>query len=116
MVSTEKIMDVGTRSIRTVRHRHLTQKGETMNAEQLRGKWMQVKGDLNLQKIEGSFDKILGMLQERYGSNCVSLVREQYGEKKEELMRWADQWQQRSQAKATREQTGCSSTAQGRHR
>ena len=97
-----------------------------MNADQLKGKWMQVKGDLkqqwgkftddDLQQIEGSFDKILGMLQERYGGNCVSLVREQYGEKKEELMRWADQWQQRSQAKATREKTGCSSTEQGRHR
>ncbi len=50
-----------------------------MNADQLRGKWMQVKGDLkhqwgkftndDLQKIEGSFDKILGQLQERYGEN-----------------------------------------------
>jgi len=97
-----------------------------MNADQLKGKWMQVKGDLkqqwgkfindDLQQIEGSFDKILGMLQERYGGDCVSLVREQYGEKKEELMRWAYQWQQRSQAKAMREKTGCSSTAQGRHR
>jgi uncharacterized protein YjbJ (UPF0337 family) len=97
-----------------------------MNAGQLKGKWMQFRGELkqqwgkftdnDLQQFEGSFDKILGMLQERFGSNCVSLVREQYGEKKEELMRWADQWQQRSQAKATREKTGCSSTEQGRQR
>jgi hyperosmotically inducible protein len=33
------------------------------------------------------------------------LVREQYGEKKEELMKWADQWQQRSQSEATKEKT-----------
>ena len=77
-----------------------------MSADQLKGKWMQFKGELkqqwgkfvdnDLQQIEGSFDKIIGMLQERYGDNCVSLVRERYGEKKEELMKWADQWRQRS--------------------
>ena len=86
-----------------------------MNAEQLKGKWMQFKGELkqqwgkfvdnDLQQIEGSFDKIIGMLQERYGSNCVRLVRERYGERKEELMTWADQWQQRSQTEATKEKT-----------
>jgi hypothetical protein len=31
-------------------------------------------------------------------------------------MKRADQWHQRSQAKATREKTGCSSTEQGRQR
>ena len=97
-----------------------------MNAGQLKGKWMQFKGELqqrwgkfidnDLQQNERNYDKILGMLQERFGSNCVSLVREQYGEKIEELIKWADQWQQRSQAKATREKTGCSSTEQGRQR
>lgn len=76
---------------------------------------MQFKGELkqqwgkffdnDLQQFEGSFEKILGMLQERYGSNCASLVREQYGEKKEELIKWADQWQQRSQLEATSEKT-----------
>jgi uncharacterized protein YjbJ (UPF0337 family) len=86
-----------------------------MNTSRLKGKWMQFKGELkqrwgtffdnDLQQLEGSFDKILGMLQERYGGNCVSLVREQYGEKKEELMKWADQWQQRSQSGATKEKT-----------
>ena len=74
---------------------------------------MQFKGELkqqwgkftanDLQQIEGSFDKIIGMLQERYGGNCGSLVREQYGEKKEELMKWADRWQQRSRPDATKE-------------
>jgi uncharacterized protein YjbJ (UPF0337 family) len=84
-----------------------------MNADQLKGKWMQFKGELkqqwgkfidnDLQQIEGSYDKIIGMLQERYGGNCVSLVREQYGEKKDELMKWADHWQQRSQPEAATE-------------
>jgi uncharacterized protein YjbJ (UPF0337 family) len=66
-----------------------TQEGKSMNADQLKGKWMQFKGDLkqqwgkftdnDLQQIGGSFDKILGMLQERYGGNCFSLVRGRYG-------------------------------------
>jgi uncharacterized protein YjbJ (UPF0337 family) len=86
-----------------------------MNAGRLKGKWMQFKGQLkqqwgkffdnDLQQLEGSFDKILGMLQERYGSNCVSLVREQYGEKKEELIKWEDQWQHRSPSEGTKEKT-----------
>ena len=86
-----------------------------MKGGQLKGKWMQFRGELkqqwgkftdnDLQQFEGSFDKILGMLQERFGSNCVSLVREQYGEKKEELMRWADQWQQRFQPEGTKGKT-----------
>ena len=86
-----------------------------MNADQLKGKWMQFKGELqqqwgkfvdnDLHQIEGSFDKVIGMLQERYGGNCVSLVRERYGERKEELMKWADQWQLRSHPEATKEKT-----------
>jgi uncharacterized protein YjbJ (UPF0337 family) len=62
-----------------------------MSANQLNGKWLQFKGKMkqqwdtfmgnDLQEDEQSYDKIVGMLQERYGSNCVSLVREQYGEK-----------------------------------
>jgi hypothetical protein len=50
-----------------------------MNADQLKGKWMQFKGDR-------SFDKILGMLQVQYGGNCASLAQERYGEKKDELL------------------------------
>ena len=67
---------------------------------QFRGELKQRWGkfiDNDLQQIEGSFDKIIGVLQEQYGGNCVSLVREQYGERKEELMKRADQWHQRSQ-------------------
>jgi uncharacterized protein YjbJ (UPF0337 family) len=86
-----------------------------MNADQLKGKWMQFKGELkqrygkftknDLQQIGGSYDKIIGMLQERHGGNCVSLVREHYGEKKNELLKWADQWYQRSQPDATKDNT-----------
>jgi uncharacterized protein YjbJ (UPF0337 family) len=86
-----------------------------MNTGQLKGKWMQFRGKLkqqwgkfmenDLQQHEGSYDKIIGMLQERYGGNCASMVREQYGNKKHELMKWADQWQQRSQPEAAKEKT-----------
>ena len=65
-----------------------------MNAEQLKGKWMQFKGALkqqyaeftddDLTQIEGSYDKFVGKVQERYG------------EKKDELMKWAEQWHQES--------------------
>ncbi len=65
-----------------------------MNADQLKGKWMQFKGELkqkygkftddDLQQIEGNYDKFVGKAQERYG------------DKKDELMKWADQWHQRS--------------------
>jgi uncharacterized protein YjbJ (UPF0337 family) len=86
-----------------------------MNADQFKGKWMQFKGERkqqwgkfmenDLQQTEGSYDKIIGLLQERYGGNCVSLVRERYGEKKDELMKWADERQQRSQPEGTNEMT-----------
>jgi uncharacterized protein YjbJ (UPF0337 family) len=86
-----------------------------MNTDQLKGKWMQIKGKLkqqwgkfmenDLQENEGSYDEIIGMLQERYGGNCVSLVRERYGENKDELMKWADQWQQRTQPETAKQKT-----------
>ena len=86
-----------------------------MNTDQLKGKWMQFKGKLkqqwgkfmenDLQENEGNYDKIIGMLQERYGGNCVSLVRERYGENKDELMKWADQWQQRTQPETAKQKT-----------
>jgi len=74
-----------------------------MNADQLKGKWMQFKGELkqqygkftddDLQQIEGNYDKFLGKAQERYG------------DEKNELMKWADQWHQRSQTEATKQKT-----------
>jgi hypothetical protein len=67
---------------------------------------MQVRGDIKEQwgkftdnevrQNEGRYDKIIGMLQERYGSRCVDLVRERYGENKDELIRWAGPWRQRA--------------------
>ena len=64
-----------------------------MNAEQLKGKWMQFKGELkekygkftddDLKQIEGNYDKFVGKAQERYG------------DKKEDLMKWADQWHEK---------------------
>ena len=56
-----------------------------MTAEQLKGKWMQFKGELkgkwgkftdnDLQEIGGNYDRFVGKVQERYG------------EKKRELMK-----------------------------
>ena len=75
-----------------------------MNAEQLKGKWTQFKGDLkaqwgkftddDLQQIEGNFEKFIGKVQERYG------------DEKSALMKWADQWYQKSAPKAAPEAGG----------
>jgi len=61
-----------------------------MNADQLKGRWMQFKGELkkkwgaftdnDLTEINGSYDKFVGKVQERYG------------DKKSELMKWAEAW------------------------
>ena len=71
-----------------------------MNADQLKGKWMQFKGELkqqwgkftddDLHQIEGSYDRFVGKVQERYG----------YGDEKRELMKWADAWHQKSAPEA----------------
>jgi uncharacterized protein YjbJ (UPF0337 family) len=68
-----------------------------MNAEQLKGKWMQFKGELqqmwgkftdaDLQQIGGNYDKFVGKVQERYG------------DKKRELMKWANAWHEKPAAK-----------------
>jgi len=64
-----------------------------MNAEQLKGQWTQFKGELKQQwgkftdadllQIEGNYDKFIGKVQELYG------------EKKDELMKWADRWHEK---------------------
>lgn len=61
-----------------------------MNADQLKGQWMQFKGELkqkwdkftnnDLQQIGGNYEKFVGKVQERYG------------DKKSELMKWAAAW------------------------
>lgn len=70
-----------------------------MNAYRLKGKWMQFKGDLkqqwgkfindDVQQIEGSLDKIIGLLQERDDGTCLDLVEERCGEKKNRLVKSA---------------------------
>ena len=74
-----------------------------MNAEQFKGKWTQFKGELkkkwgkftddDLTKIEGDYDKFKGSLQERYG------------DKKEEVARWADDWHNQSKNPAGTQST-----------
>jgi uncharacterized protein YjbJ (UPF0337 family) len=69
---------------------NLKLEGGIMNADQLKGKWKQFKGELkqqygkftddDLTQIEGDYEKFVGKVQERYG------------DKKDELMKWADQW------------------------
>jgi uncharacterized protein YjbJ (UPF0337 family) len=69
-----------------------------MNADQLKGKWTQFKGELkqkwgeftdsDLREIGGNYEKFIGKVQERYS------------DKKSELMKWADAWYQKSTPKA----------------
>jgi uncharacterized protein YjbJ (UPF0337 family) len=69
-----------------------------MNADQLKGRWMQFKGELkekwgkftdnDLTEIEGNYEKFVGKVQERYG------------DKKSELMKWAEAWLAKPATKA----------------
>lgn len=66
-----------------------------MNREQFKEQWNHFKGELkkqwgkftddDLMLIEGDYDKFIGSLQERYG------------EQKEKVRGWADQWFDRHQ-------------------
>jgi len=66
-----------------------------MNREQFKGQWNEFKGELkkqwgkfnndDLMLIEGDYDKFIGALQVRYG------------EQKENVRSWADQWFDRHQ-------------------
>jgi len=61
-----------------------------MNQEQFKGLWNRFKGELknrwgkitddDLLQIEGNYDKFTGTVQQRYG------------EQKEEVSKWAEQW------------------------
>ena len=83
--------------------------------DQLKGKWLQFKGEVkkrwgkliddDLRQIEGNYEKVIGMLQQRYGANCVHLVRERYGGEKHELIQWGGRWLQRSQPEVAKEKT-----------
>jgi uncharacterized protein YjbJ (UPF0337 family) len=56
---------------------NLYEEGEWMNSDILKGKWLQLRGDLKqawgnltddeLTQIEGSSEKLVGKLQEKYG-------------------------------------------------
>ena len=55
-----------------------------MNADQLKGKWTQFKGELkrkwgeftdnDLQEIGGNYEKFIGKVQERYGDKKTELI------------------------------------------
>jgi uncharacterized protein YjbJ (UPF0337 family) len=74
-----------------------------MNIDRLKGKWKQFKGELNrrwgkwthndVRQHEGTYDKVIGLLQERYGSHSLNLIQERYGGNKDDLIRWAERWQ-----------------------
>ena len=63
-----------------------------MNTDTFKGQWKQFQGELkrqwgqftddDLMQIEGNYDKFVGKVQERYG------------EKKDDVMGWADRWYQ----------------------
>jgi len=65
-----------------------------MNSETFKGQWKQFKGELKQQwgkltdddllQIEGDYDKFVGKVQERYGDT------------KDQVVRWAEDWQPRS--------------------
>lgn len=67
-----------------------------MNADTFKGQWNQFKGELkrqwgkltddDLTQIEGNYDKFIGKVQERYG------------DQKDEVMGWADNWHKRDTA------------------
>jgi len=63
-----------------------------LNSDQLKGKWPQFKGELkstwgkftddDLRQIEGDYDKFVGKVQERYA------------DKKDAVIKWAENWYQ----------------------
>jgi len=71
-----------------------------MNKDQFKGSWRQFKGELkkkwgeftdnDLLEVEGDYDKFVGLMQKRYG------------DRKEEIERWTQDWCDRHQAEARR--------------
>ena len=74
-----------------------------MNTDQLKGQWLQFKGDLkqtwgnftdnDLEEIGESYDKFVGKVKERYG------------DKNYELMNWAAAWYAQSYAQVASAET-----------
>jgi uncharacterized protein YjbJ (UPF0337 family) len=77
-------------SVACFRSDDITTRRIAMNADQFKGKWVQFKGEVkkqwgkltddDLMQVEGDYDKFVGRVQERYG------------DKKEEVVKWADDW------------------------
>jgi uncharacterized protein YjbJ (UPF0337 family) len=65
-------------------------KERIMNSDQLKGAWKELKGEIQRQwgeftdddllRIEGDYNRFLGTIQKRYG------------DRKEEVKKWAEQW------------------------
>jgi uncharacterized protein YjbJ (UPF0337 family) len=82
------------------KHRLPTQGGALMNKDQFKGSWRQFKGEVkkkwgqftdnDLLEVEGDYDKFVGLMQKRYG------------DRKEEIERWTEDWCDRHQAEARR--------------
>ena len=70
-----------------------------MNKDHFKGSWEQFKGELKRQwgkltdndllEVEGDYDKLLGVVQKRYG------------DQRDEVKRWVDQWFDRTSKKAS---------------
>jgi uncharacterized protein YjbJ (UPF0337 family) len=66
-----------------------------MNKEQFKGNWQQFKGEFkrkwakftddDLLEAEGDYDKFFGLVQKRYG------------DRKEEVERWVEDWSEREE-------------------
>ena len=77
-----------------------------MNKDQFKGSWRQFKGEVkkkwgqftdnDLLEAEGDYDKFLGIVQKRYG------------DRKEEVLGWAEEWCERNA-------TASKSAAESRH-
>ena len=71
-----------------------------MNKDQFKGNWRQFKGEVKKQwgqftdndllEAEGDYDKFLGVVQKRYG------------DQKEEVQRWAEEWCEKNAIKSSR--------------
>ena len=71
-----------------------------MNKDQFKGSWRQFKGEVkkkwgeftdnDLLEVEGDYDKFVGLMQKRYG------------DRKEEIERWTEDWWDRHQPEARR--------------
>jgi len=69
-----------------------------MNKQQFEGSWQEFKGEIkkkwgqftdnDLLETEGDYDKFLGVVQKRYG------------DKKEEVERWAEDWHEINEIRA----------------